>query len=95
MPFKKGQSGNPSGKPKGIKSEKVKQWEALGESLTSCQAENFNDFLNELWSGSKKDKFLAADLMLKTIEYFKPKLQRTESNVTMEGEPIKFIVPKD
>ena len=93
MALPKGRTNNPNGRPKGSKNEKTKQWEALGESLTSGQSEKFNEFLNELWNGSKKDKFLAADLMLKTVEYFKPKLQRSESNVTVESEPITFVLP--
>ena len=50
MSFKKGESGNPNGRPHGAKSEKTKQWEALGESITGQQAEKFNDFLDKLWN---------------------------------------------
>lgn len=89
--FKKGHKGF---KPKGAISEKTKQWELLGESLTTGQSENFNSFLNELWNGNKQDKLMAADLMLKTVEYFKPKLQRTESKIEQETT-IKGITFED
>jgi len=42
MPFEKGQSGNPNGKPKGAKSEKTKQWEELHESIVGVHADKFN-----------------------------------------------------
>jgi len=45
MPFEKGKSGNPNGKPLGAKGQKTLQWEALGESITGQQAEQFNAFI--------------------------------------------------
>lgn len=79
MPFKKGQSGNPNGKPKGAKGKKTEQWEAIGESITGKHAEKFNAFMDELWEGDNVKKMDAADLYLKTLEYFKPKQARVES----------------
>jgi hypothetical protein len=92
MPFEKGQSGNPNGKPKGAKSEKTLQWEALGESITGQQAEQFNAFLNKLWSSRQdEDKMIASELYLKTLEYFKPKQARN----TIVGDadaPVQIII---
>jgi hypothetical protein len=79
MPFKKGQSGNPNGKPKGSKGKKTEQWEAIGESITGKHAESFNQFMDELWQGDNVKKMDAAELYLKTLEYFKPKQARVES----------------
>ena len=60
MSFKKGESGNPNGRPHGAKSEKTKQWESLGESITGHQAEQFNAFLDKLWnSRNDEDKMIA------------------------------------
>lgn len=67
------------GKPKGAKSERLKQWDALGESIIGQQAEEFNKFLNDLWQDDAK-KIQAAELYLKTLEYFKPKLSRSDVN---------------
>lgn len=70
-----------SGKPKGAKSLRLKQWDALGESIIGQQAEEFNNFLNELWNEPSTDKKMAAaELYLKTLEYFKPKLTRSDVN---------------
>lgn len=78
MPQPKGRSGNPKGKPVGTKSEKTKQWEALGDAILTRHADRFNALLNEL----EPEKF--ADKFLMVLEYFKPKLQRTE--MKHEGE---------
>lgn len=78
MPQPKGTSGNPLGKPKGTKSQKTKEWEALGEAIATRHAERFNALLDEL----EPEKF--ADKFLQVLEYFKPKLQRTE--LKHEGE---------
>lgn len=90
MPFKKGQSGNPKGKPIGAVGERTKQWDALGESIVGRQADSFNNFLEELWNGNKADKSIASELYLKSLEYFKPKQARTE--VKQEGVQQMEIV---
>lgn len=83
MPFKKGQSGNPKGKPKGAKGKKTEQWEAIGEAISGKHAEAFNSLMDELWTSASRDnKLLAADLYLKTLEYFKPKQARVETQIS-------------
>ena len=75
MPFKKGHTGH----RKGAKGKRTEQWEAIGESLTGKHAESFNQFMDELWEGDNAKKMNAAELYLKTLEYFKPKKARVES----------------
>jgi hypothetical protein len=77
MPFKKGQSGNPSGPKPGYKQERTRQWEELGEALITRHSERANKILATL----PDDKFL--DNFGRLLEYFKPKLGRTE--VKQEG----------
>jgi hypothetical protein len=92
MSFKKGESGNPNGRPYGAKSEKTKQWEALGESITGQQAEQFNAFLDKLWnSRNDEDKMIASELYLKTLEYFKPK-QARNTIVGDTDNPVQIII---
>lgn len=69
--------GNP-GKPKGAVSNKTKQWHALNEAIINDHSERFKEYLNSLWEGDLKDQQQAAELYLKVLEYFKPKLQRSE-----------------
>lgn len=73
MPFEKGKSGNPNGKPAGILSEKTKQWNELKDSIVTIHAERFNSILATL----EDEKFI--DSYVKILEYFQPKLARTES----------------
>jgi hypothetical protein len=87
MPFKPGQSGNPSGKPVGAKSEKIKQWEELGEALLTRHSERANKILETM----PDDKFL--DNYGKLLEYFKPKQARTE--VKQEGvQQVEVIIKR-
>jgi hypothetical protein len=84
------------GKPKGATSKRTQQWEALADSICGEQAEYFSQYIKDLWtSQDSKKKAEAADLYLKTVEYFKPKQSRVESDVKIEGDPITFILPKD
>lgn len=82
--------GNP-GRPPGIKNARTLQWEALGEAITGQHCERFNEFMNSLWNGDFDDQMAAADLYLKTLEYFKPKQAR--QIVTGESEnPVQIII---
>lgn len=82
MPFKKGQSGNPKGKPKGAIGKKTQQWDLLADTLTGEQSTNFTELMSELWNGSKEDKLTAADLYIKMVEYFKPKMSRVDNQIS-------------
>lgn len=85
------------GRTIGAKSKKTLEWEALAESITGLQAGYFNQYIQDLWhSDLSKDKEKAADLFLTTLEYFKPKLQRSNVDLTSGGEPIRtpnIIIP--
>ena len=64
--------GNQYAKNKG-KHQKTKEWEALGEAITTRHADRFNKILKDL----PDDKF--ADKFLQVLEYFKPKQARVEN----------------
>jgi len=87
MPFKKGHSGNPSGKPKGIKARKTLEWEKLGDAILTKDTERFKKIL----SGLPDDKFI--DMYLKILEYFKPKQNRVD-NISSDGSmtPTQTII---
>jgi len=75
--------GNP-GKPKGAKSARGKQWEALGESIRETHTERFNLALTKM----EDEDF--CEMYLKVLEYFKPKLSRSEvkADVTQKHQPM-------
>lgn len=88
-PFEKG---NP-GRPPGIKNERLKQWEALADSIIGEQADRFREYMNELWdSGDPKLQHMAAELYLQTLEYFKPKQARV-THAGDQNEPVQIIIP--
>jgi tripartite-type tricarboxylate transporter receptor subunit TctC len=49
MPFEKGQSGNPKGKPKGAVSQKVEMWNQLGDYVVTQGAEPVGSTPAEFW----------------------------------------------
>lgn len=83
----KGKTNNPKGKPPGTKNERTKQWEELGKALVDRHAERANRVLDNL----EDDKFI--DQFGKLLEYFKPKLARSE--VTQENKPVTIRIVRD
>jgi hypothetical protein len=71
---------------KGVKHQRSQQWAQLGESITSIHTERFNALLSQ----SDDDVFM--DMYLKTLEYFKPKLQRSEVTQTTTIETQVFKI---
>lgn len=86
MKFKKGQSGNPAGRPRGSKDKKTEHWEQLGEYLINQGAERFMRLLEE-----SDDKEFKKDFAL-ILQYFKPKQIRSDNTHTWNGELPKIII---
>jgi len=76
MKYRKGISGNPKGKAKGTKNKKTLAWESMAVNLTTIHTDHADKYLFDLWA-TDKEAFFKAYVML--IEYFKPKLARTEN----------------
>ena len=74
------------GRPVGSKKVKTIQWEALSYSIVEQHTRDFNEYLTSLWNGDDKQKELASNLILKLLEYFKPKQARIESII--RDEPL-------
>ncbi len=85
------------GKPKGSKGRKTAQREELADSITGEQADHVSNYMAELWEGGKESKREAAELYLKTVEYFKPKQARVESIITGDVSltSVRFEDAKD
>lgn len=73
MGLRKGQTNNPNGRPQGSKGLRKVQWESLSETILNAHTKEFDDYLHELWKGDQAQRFMAAQLYLKTLQYFKPK----------------------
>jgi len=83
--FKKGVSGNANGRPKGSISEKTKVWNEIGEWFTNDGMESYKKNLQKMLLSN--DTALALEAMKRfeaLIEFFKPKLSRSEIKAEVE-----------
>lgn len=80
--FKKGESGNPNGRPVGAVSEKVKMWEALGNYVINEGAERAMHVLSTM----DDEEYLKHYLTM--LEFFKPK----QARVTHAGDAKEPVV---
>jgi len=86
MPQKKGQTGNPNGRPVGSKNAKTLQWEVLGNAIVTTPTERFNNCLAKM----DDEEFVKSYAMI--LEYFKPKLARTEIQADVEVTTLKQLI---
>ena len=84
MVFQKGKI-KTGGKKKGTKNKKTLAWEELGKYIAEAGSEKAKRILDNM----DDDKFILA--FEKFIEYFKPKLQRTD--ITTGGEKLQQSPP--
>ena len=88
MPYKKGQSGNPNGRPKGSTNTDTSLVKEVYSHIINSNLENVNDWIQE---GGNTNPLQAIKLILKISDYVLPKLSRTrytvDSSVT---ETVKF-----
>lgn len=92
MTFKKGQSGNPKGKPPGP-NKATKEFRETVRLVLEGNADNVGRWLTLVAEGdgsdnSKPDPAKALDLMAKLAEFAAPKLARVEHSNT-DDKPFK------
>lgn len=81
-----------SGRPEGSKNKRTEEWEELGHSITSRATERVEAILmSKLESLDSDEQDAGVELYCKLLEYFKPKLARSE--VKHEGnEPMEIRI---
>lgn len=85
MAYKKGQSGNPSGKPRGALNRVTVEFRDTVRKLLEDNAENVSLWLSQV-AATDPDK--ALDKLARLAEYAAPKLGRVE-HTGLDGGPIK------
>ena len=78
MPFQKGKSGNPEGKPKGVKNKIGLQ---LRETITNFLSDNFNVVTQDFKKLTPKER---AKLYCDLLQYGLPKLQAISTEFQFE-----------
>ena len=73
MPFKKGQSGNPNGRPKGSPNNDTSLVKEAYIQIINSNLENVNDWVEEV---GRTNPLQAIKLILKMSDYVLPKLSR-------------------
>lgn len=76
MPYKKGHTNNPEGRPKGSRNARSLQWETLAKDIIGRHSERFNKVLDNL------DDEEFARQYTTILNYFKPRLASTQ----MQGQ---------
>lgn len=85
MAFKKGESGNPTGRPNGAVNKKTEMWNQLGEYVVTSGAQRAMTILGDM----DDEDFLHYYLTM--LEYFKPK-QARQTIVGESDAPVQIII---
>lgn len=82
------ESARKAGQKRG-KHKKTKMWEQLGEFLVNDGAELFMNNVKDMMSSLDPKEVATGMSMYKdTLEFFKPKLSRSDTDLTSGGNPI-------
>ena len=88
MPFKKGKSGNPNGRPKGSKNLTTEQIRDAFQALIESSLPDIQKWLKQV---AKENPEKALSIVERYSDFILPKLQRTELSGG-EDKPLRKVV---
>ena len=91
--YRKGESGNPNGRPKGATNKSTEKIKEAYTMLVEHNLDNITDWISEI---AKDNPEKALDLLIKLTEYVIPKLARSEVNAEIQTKlsPIAEEIKK-
>jgi len=94
MPFKKGQSGNPNGRPKGSSNAETNFVKEAYSQIINSNLEKVNDWIEEV---GRTNPYQAVKIILKMSDYVLPKLSRVRHIQGIEemNLEIQIFKPKE
>lgn len=92
MAFKKGQSGNPTGRPAGAKDKAQSEIKEAFQLLVEGNLLNIEIWLKKI---AARDPAKALDLILKLAEFVLPKMKATEITSSIDLFPAPRTLTKD
>lgn len=87
MAFKKGQSGNPAGRPDGAKGKIFKGWKETIDDVLRLNGPELDTWISRIAATNPQG---AIDALVKLAEFTNPKLQRTMIEGSPDGVPILY-----
>lgn len=87
--FKRGESGNPTGRPTGAKDKTQTEIKAIFQQIVEGNIDNFQSWIDEV---AKRNPERAFDMIVKLMEFTLPKLKAVELKSDAESRPMQIIV---
>ena len=91
MPFKKGLSGNPNGRPKGASNTDTSLVKEVYIQIINSNLENVNDWIEEV---GRTNPLQAIKLILKMSDYVLPKLSRVRQIQEVKEMNVEIQIVK-
>lgn len=93
MGLRKGMTNNRKGREVGSKNVRTLEWEQFGKDFLAEAMPKLRETINEWYDSGDPDlQYKAGVLTTDVLEYFKPKMSRTEVSGVEGAPPLQIII---